>query len=51
MKFTLSDSVKVGQKIKTVNGWRKIIKITETSAIVKDDIINFGDRIYGWKLK
>lgn len=49
MYFTLNDTIKIGQKIKTINGWRKIKEVTEEGAIVKEGVIKFGQIVYGWK--
>ena len=49
MNFTLSTTVKAGQKIKTANGWRKVKEITDDGAVVKEGLIRFGDTVYGWK--
>jgi hypothetical protein len=51
MTFVLGKSIKVGQKIKTLNGWRKVIAITDIGALTKDGVTAFGDTVYGWKSK
>ena len=49
MTFKLSGNIKVGQQIKTVDGWRKILSINQDGAIIKDGTVKFGELIYGWK--
>ena len=49
MTFTLGTNIKVGQKIKTGYGWRKVKKIVNDGALVKEGFIKFGSTIYGWK--
>lgn len=49
MTFTLSNNIKVGQKIKTINGWRKVKDIIDSGVVVKEGIIEFGSIVYGWK--
>lgn len=49
MAFKLSRSIAVGQQIKTANGWRKVLEVTDEGAKVKDGIVKFGDTVYGWK--
>lgn len=49
--MTLSDNVKIGQKIRTCNGWRKILEINETGVLVKEGQVSFGHTILGWKIK
>lgn len=49
MTFTLSKSIKVGQKIKTDSGWRKVKEVTDDGVIVKEGLIKFGSRVFGWK--
>ena len=51
MTFKLGKNIRVGQKIKTGTGWRKIKEVVENGAITKDGFINFGAIVYGWKLK
>ena len=51
MVFKLSKSIKEGQKIKTNKGWRKVKVVTDTSAILSDCEVYFGDTVYGWKSK
>ena len=51
MKFVLSENVKVGQKIKTGKGWRKIKEVNKSGAMVKEGLIQFGSLIFGWKAK
>ena len=51
MIFKLSKSVKIGQKIKTLNGCRKVIDITDVGVLTKDGVTAFGDTVYGWKSK
>jgi len=51
MTFTLSNSIKKGQSIKTPNGWRKVKEVSSEGAIVKEGLIKFGDTVYGWKAK
>ncbi len=50
MTFNLSTSILVGNKIKTTNGWRKVKKVTDEGALVKEGIIKFGETIFGWKV-
>ena len=50
MKLKLGKSIEVGQKIKTNHGWRKILKVNKDGATVKEELIKFGQEIYGWKL-
>lgn len=51
MTYKLGTNVCVGQKIKTAQGWRKIKEVTNSGAVVKEGIINFGEVIYGWTIK
>ena len=51
MDYRLSNQVKVGQKIKTSNGWRRITSLTNEGVYVREGFVKFGDTIYGWKLK
>lgn len=51
MTFKLGRNIKVGQKIKTADGWRKVKEVTEKGAIVKGDLVPFGSTVYGWKAK
>jgi hypothetical protein len=51
MNYKLGSNVQAGQKIKTLNGWRKIISVGETGVTVKGAVILFGETIYGWKIK
>ena len=49
MTFTLSESIKEGQKIKTSKGWRKVKKVEIDGVVIKEGLIAFGSIIYGWK--
>lgn len=49
MRFKLGTNIKAGQQIKTKNGWRKVLSVTDEGAEVKDGLIKFGDTIFGWK--
>lgn len=49
MIFTLGTNIKVGHKIKTSCGWRKVKELTAEGVLVKEGIIKFGDILYGWK--
>lgn len=49
MTFTLSNNVKIGEKIKTSSGWEKITCISKTGIETKSRTVNFGDIVYGWK--
>jgi hypothetical protein len=49
MQFKLGTNIKVGQKIKTADGWRKIKEVNSCSARVKEGLVTFGSIIYGWK--
>lgn len=49
MTFKLGTNIKPGQQIKTVNGRRKVIDVTDEGAKTKDGLIKFGDPVYGWK--
>ena len=51
MTFKLSTSIEVGHKIKTGKGWRKVIEVNEEGAKTKDELIKFGDTVYGCKAK
>lgn len=51
MIFKLGTNIQVGHQIKTANGWRKVIEITEEGAKVKEGIVKFGETVYGWKYK
>lgn len=51
MTFKLGRSIQVGQKIKTNDGWRKVLKIDERGAFVKEGLIEYGQTVYGWKSK
>jgi len=48
---TAFTNVKVGQKIKTGRGWRKVLEVSDIGATVKEGIILFGSTVYGWKNK
>ena len=49
MTFRLSTSIAVGQQIRTQNGWRKVLEVTDEGAKVRDGFVKFGDTVYGWK--
>lgn len=49
MQFRLGRYLKVGQKIKTENGWRKIKEINESGVTVKEGFILYGSTVFGWK--
>lgn len=51
MNMVLGKCVEAGEKIKTAFGWRKIKKVTDEGATVKEGIVKFGAPISGWKLK
>ena len=51
MVFKLGNNIKAGQRIKTQSGWRKVIEVTERGAIVKEGVIEYGQIVYGWKIK
>ncbi len=51
MTFKLGTNIEAGQKIKTRFGWRKVLSVTETGAMVKEGLIEFGETVYGWKRK
>jgi hypothetical protein len=51
MIYKLGSNVQEGQKIKTSEGWRKILEVLKTGVRVKGDFIAFGETIYGWKIK
>ena len=48
MNYKLGTNIQVGQKIKTSNGWRKVLRVTDSGVTVKEGIISFGEIIYGW---
>ena len=50
MTFKLGKTITVGHKIKTRDGWRKVIEVTSEGAVVKEGLIKFGDIVYGWKI-
>jgi hypothetical protein len=49
MTFKLGTNIKVGNKIKTSTGWRKVLDVTDEGAKTKDGIVKFGETVYGWK--
>ena len=49
MVFRLGKNIKVGQKIRTASGWRKVLSVTDEGAKTKDGVIKFGETVYGWK--
>ncbi len=49
MTYKLGKNIQVGQKIKTNAGWRKVLKVTEDGAVVKEGLIEFRQTVYGWK--
>ena len=49
MTFTLGTNIKAGQQIKTANGWRKVLSVTDAGAETKDGTVKFGETVYGWK--
>ena len=49
MTFKLGENIKVGHKIKTLNGWRKVKDVTDKGAIVKEGLIEFGSTVFGFK--
>ena len=51
MNFKLGKNIEVGQKIKTSNGWRKILAVLGEGAVLKDETVKFGATVYGWKSK
>jgi len=51
MIFTLSESVKASQKIKTSLGWRKVLSVGASGVMVKEGLVRFGEVVYGWKAK
>ncbi len=51
MNLKLGTNIEVNQKIKTENGWRKVLEVTEEGAKVKEGIVKFGETVYGWKNK
>ncbi len=51
MTFKLSTGIKVGHKIKTINGWRKVREVTDEGALVREGIIKFGETVCGWKAR
>jgi len=51
VEFKLSNSIRVGQKINTKEGWMKVLEVTTTGARTKNGEVKFGDTVYGWKLK
>lgn len=50
MKFKLGKNIKVGQKIKTSKGWRKVLEVREDGVFVKESFIYFGSEVFGWKI-
>lgn len=51
MTFKLGKNIQVGQKVKTLQGWRKVLEVTEGGVVVKEGLIAFGQTIYGWRIK
>jgi len=51
MTFKLGKNIKIGQKIKTKKGWRKIKEVTEKGVIFSDGELKFNDTVFGWKSK
>ena len=51
MKSILSNNVQVGQKIKTLSGWKTVKKVTGRGAETESVLIEFGQMIYGWKAR
>ena len=51
MKMTLGKTIAKGQKIKTCAGWRTVLEVTEHGARLKEGVLEFGDVIFGWKVK
>jgi len=49
MTFKLGTNIKPGQQIKTSNGWRIVIVVTDEGAKTKDGIVKFGETVHGWK--
>jgi hypothetical protein len=49
MVFKLGSAIKVGHQIKTEQGWRKVLSVTEEGVTTKDGLIKFGTTVYGWK--
>ena len=51
MAFKLGKNIQVGQKIKTKTGWRKVLEVNGKGVIIKEGLIEFGQTVYGWKVK
>lgn len=51
MEFTLSRSVKVGNKILTSFGWRTVKEVTDDGVLTKEGLTKFGAKVLGWKSK
>lgn len=49
IEFKLGTNIKAGHKIKTVEGWRKVLSITDEGVKVKEGTVKFGETIYGWR--
>lgn len=51
MTLTLGKNIEAGQRIRTTLGWRKIKSVSDKGALVKEGLIPFGAKIWGWKSK
>jgi len=51
MEYTLGTNVEIGNKILLKTGWAKITAIKEKGVEVSGNFIEYGSKIYGWKIK
>ena len=51
MNYKLGTNVQVGNKILLKTGWSKINQVNERGAEVESGFIEYGQTIYGWKIK
>ena len=51
MTYQLGTNVEVGNKILLKTGWTKILQKKESGVEVSGGFIEYGQTIYGWKIK
>lgn len=51
MNYELGKNVSVGNKILLKTGWKKILQVKEGGVEVEGGYIEYGQTIYGWKIK
>ena len=49
MVFKLGRNIQVGHKVKTTNGWEKVVSLLPDGVTTKSGFLAFGTIVYGWK--